>query len=457
MRRLLLLACLVACTAQAQALKQQDFAWRAPVEIPPAASLVRVELPASALVRLQSAQAGDVRVFNGGGEAVPFAWMATSQPGPAPVEEKTQPYRALPLYTVPAGARKTPGSMQVHVGGSQSVWVRIDGSPAPVAAAQPLDSVLFDTRSLKKKLSALDFEATLPANTPVRIAVSTSRDLAQWTPAPVRGRIYRFDGDRAPQNLRLDFEQPLPLEDQYVRVDWSGQAGVAVSSIAGVIAAPGAAPRRVRAALPASREASADAIEIATGFSTPIVGLALSTPRDNTLLPVRVLGRNNNSQPWVILAQAVVYRLGSGGEAMTNPPLELRGATVRQLRIVSTNGAAITPVELQAEAEFSPRQLVFLASGAPPFTLAAGRELTDAAALPAGTLIGMLGARKVDELPAAQLGPATQSPVVAEAQGWLPGIANRTAALWAVLLVGVAVLGAVAWSLMGQMKAKPQA
>ena len=42
-------------------------------EMPKAA--VRTELPAEALMRLQSSDARDVRVFNATGEAVPFALM----------------------------------------------------------------------------------------------------------------------------------------------------------------------------------------------------------------------------------------------------------------------------------------------------------------------------------------------------------------------------------------------
>ena len=441
--------------ANAQAPQASDFGWRAPIEVPQGASLMRVELPASALLRLQSPQANDVRVFNGSGEAVPFAWVAGPAPNSAP-EEKTQPYAALPLYSMPAGTRKAQGSVQVHVGGSQPVWVRVDGAPASAPEARPLDSVLFDTRALKKPLAAIDIDAAIPPNTPVRIDVSASRDLAQWTSVPVRGRIYRFEGQNAPDNRRLVFDQPVSLENQYLRINWSGQA-IAVNSVTGVVAPPGAQPRRVRASLPAPIESATDAVEITTNFSTPIMAIAVSTPRDNTLLPVRVTGRNNNSQPWVILGQTVVYRLGTGADAMANPPLELHGASVRQLRIVATNGGAIASAQLKAEVEFAPRQLVFVASGPAPFTLAAGRDNTPSVALPSATLTGMLGARKTDELPVAKLGEATETPIVMAGQGLIPGVPNRTAALWAVLLVGVAVLGGVAWTLMRQMKDSPKA
>jgi hypothetical protein len=438
-------------SAQTPLPQPAEFAWRAPVEVPAGAGLVRAELPASALVRIQTARAHDVRVFNSAGEAVPFAWVGPAQAEAAP-EQKTSPFSAMPLYTLPAGTRKPPGGVQVHVGGSQPVWVRVDGAAPDAAAspdARPVHAVLFDTRSLAKPFGAIDLDATVPPNTPVAVTVSTSRDLAQWTAAPVRGRIYRFDGERAPSNMRLAFEQPVEIEGRYLRVDWGNQAGVAVKGMTGVIAASAAQPRRVRAPLPPPREVSPDAIEIATGFSTPLAGIALSTPRENTLLPVRVLGRNDDSQFWVILGQTVVYRLNTG-EAMSNPPLDLHGASVRQLRIVSTNGAPIGPVQVHAEAEFAPRQLVFVTSGAPPFTLAAGRERAEAAALPSATLTGMLGAKKVEDLPQARIGAPVETP--APQPGWLGGWANRRTVLWAVLLGGVAMLAGVAWSLMRQMK-----
>jgi hypothetical protein len=442
---------LAACAAHAAALAPDSFSWRAPINMPAGASLVRVELPATALARLQTAAASDVRVFNASGEVVPFAWLPSPESARAP-EEKGASHRALPLFTLPASTRKPQGSVEVHVGGAQPVWMRIDGSAAG-ADARPLDSVLFDTRGEHKPLAAIDVEAQLPANTPVRIVASTSADLAQWTPVPVRGRIYRFDGEGAPVNMRLVFDPPVALEDRYLRLDWAGQEGITISAITAVPAAAALAPPRVRLALPALREAGTDAAELAAGFATPIAALALTTPRENTLVPVRVLGRNDVSQPWAPLGQTVVYRLGTGGDAMVNPPLQLQGASARQLRIVSTNGAALAPVQLHAEAEFTPRELVFVASGAAPFTLAAGREHADNAALPLPTLlVGTTGTGRSQNLPLATLGAAQESAPSSGGPEWLPALASKQTALWAVLLAGVAILGGVAWTLMRQMK-----
>ena len=95
------------------------------------------------------------------------------------------------------------------------------------------------------------------------------------------------------------------------------------------------------------------------------------------LVPVRVLGRNDRSQPWTVLANTVVYRLtnlaGNGRPAeQVNGPVELQGTSMREIRIeadAKTAGFAAAPdVALQ----FSPVQVVFLAGGPAPLTLAAG-------------------------------------------------------------------------------------
>jgi hypothetical protein len=448
--------------AHAETPPLREFAWRAPVVVPAGASLTRVELPAQALLRLQSRDARDVRVVNGAGEAVAFALMEPPRATPAPPAAKTARYPALPLFSPSAGARQPRGSTQVRVdgpGGQQSVWVRMDGTDT--AGAPKLNSVLFATKDERQLLSALDVQATLPSNAPVRMSVSSSADLAQWTALPVRGRLYRFDGAGAPANTTLEFEQPVKLEGRYLRLDWHGQQGVTVAGVTGVVAQAAQPPVRIRGDLPAPQAAGAGAVEIGTGFVTPLAALALTTPRNNELLPVRILGRNDASQPWRLLGQTVVYRLGTAGSESTNPPAAMHGASATRLRIESTNGSDLAAAQLQAVAEFEPVRLVFAATGAGPFEIAAGRANTAQAALPLAAIASALGTRKVEDLPAATVGAAVIQAADAGplARVWPGGEGpNKTTVLWAVLLAGVVLLAAVAWSLLRQLKrAEPPA
>ena len=447
-----LMLCAGLCRADAPA--PSDFAWRAPIQLPAATSMARVSLPAPALVQLQSSDARDLRVFNAAGEAVAFALMASPK-GPPPAVATTRSYPALPLYSSAAGVQRPKGSMQVRIeepGGQRSVWVQMSGGD--VAAAPRLNSVLLATKDESQSLGGLSVQGTLPANTPVAMSASISPDLAQWTPLAVRGRLYRFEGEGAPVNMTLEFERPVKLEGQFLRLDWGKQEGVSVSAVSGVIATAAPVRPRVRAELASPQAAGSGAVELTTGFLTPLAGLALVSPRANTLVPVRILGRNEASQPWRLLAQTVVYRLADAvGEAI-NPPVALNGASARWLRVEASNGADLTSAQLQATAEFEPVQLVFLATGEAPFQVAAGRAGTTPAALPLSTIASALGSRKPEELPAATIGTATVTkPYAGPLARFWPGAApGRTTVLWGVLLAGVLLLAGVAWSLLRQLR-----
>lgn len=454
----LVFAC--AGAARAESLRPGDFTWRAPLQAPAGAALVRTELPPQALLHVQTGDLRDLRVFNAAGEAVPFALLAPPAAGAPPPRVRTATAAALPLYGAADRARPAPGSTEVRIAdgaGQRSVWVRMDGGELP--GAPRLDSVLVDTRAQEQALDAIEIHGTLPANAPVHLRVASSADLGQWTTLPVRGRLYRFDGAGAPSNTMLEFERPQILQGRFLRLDWSGQAGVAVTGVTGLVAPGAARPERVRAPLPAARAAGPGALEIPTGFAMPMAGLVLETPVPNTLWPLRVLARNEASLPWRQVANTVVYRLANGERDATNPALAMAGVSARWLRLESSNGADLAQARLQASAEFHPVRLVFVASGQGPFELATGRAATPAAALPLATLAGTLGSRKLDDLPLASVGTPVVQPArpAAWAVLWPGGDPpGPTAVLWTVLVAGVLVLAGVAWSLLRQLKPPPE-
>jgi hypothetical protein len=458
------LAALACANALAQsAPAPAEFVWRATLEVPPQASLVRVPVPAGALARLQTRDASDLRVFDAQSQPVPFAF-STVPLAAEPPRQPTRAYAALPLYSAKADARAPKGSVQVRIneGGQQrSLWVQMTPSgPAAVApaAAQRLPSALFDTRGEKETITALRIQGQLPANAPVRVTLSTSSDLASWTPVAARGRLYRFEGDGAPANDTLELLQPLKLEKQYLRLEWDGQQGVTVDTVSGLIAP--AVPKRepVVAALPTPRADGNNALEWELGFATPLLKLEVTLQRPNTLVPLRILGRNQVSEPWRTLGHTVAWRLGEPGSETNSEPADLQRASVRWLRLEATHGMKLEAVPLTARAVFDPLQVVFVAGANGPFMLAAGRAETPRAALPLG-MIAAASTRKIDELPAAKVGAVQdQPPAPGALAAWLPrGVDTKTAVLWAVLGFGVLMLGAVAWSLLRQLKAPPAA
>lgn len=451
--------------AAAQDPQPREFAWRGTLEVPAQAALVRVPVPGDALARLQSPAAADLRVFDGQAQPVPFA-LGTPAKTADPPRTATAAFRALPLYAAKEGAPAPRGAVQVRVddgGQRQSVWVQVAPARTDAATAAPaprrLASALFDTRAQKDPIAALVVKAQLPANVPVRIGASTSPDLAQWTPVALKGRIYRFEGEGSPANDTLELHAPLALEGRYLRLEWSGQEGVQVDSVQALLPSAEAKMPKPGVALPAPHADGTQALEWQLGFATPVAALELVAGKPNTLLPVRILGRNQASEPWRTLGHTVVYRLGAGDQETTSSPAVLQRPSVRWLRVEATHGMRLDGAGLEARVQFDPVELVFVAGGSAPYVLAAGRASTASAALP----LGMLAAttpRKIPDLPAArvvsmQADPAAPAPAWAR---WMPrGVDSKSAGLWLVLALGVLVLGAVAWSLLRQLdRAKPR-
>lgn len=437
----------------------EDFQWRATVDTAGRSGLLRAALPADALMRVQSPAANDLRVFDRAGRSVPFALASPPQAAATP-ELATQEVLALPLHTARAGGALPSGALQVQIANGpqgQTVWVQAGPPAATTVASAVLPAALFDTRGLQQAVGALRIRATLPVNTPVLVTLSTSEDLATWTPVRAQGRLYRFEGEGAPANDRLELPEPLQLKKRFLRLDWAGQEGVTVQAVTGIVLPAQPVPQRPGVTLGAPRTDGSSALEWTLPSALPIVQLEIAPTQANSLVPVRILGRRQAGEPWRPLAQAVLYRLGSTGQESSNPPVTIAPASLRSLRIEATYGARLQDVPLQVVARFAPVDLVFVAGDQGPYTIAAGRADTAAAALPVG-MIAAASTTPLQDLPQARLtevrSAAAPAPSVIAAH--LPeGVDARSATLWAVLLVGVVVLGGVAWSLLRQVNAPP--
>jgi hypothetical protein len=452
--------------AAADAPLPSEFAWRGTLALPTGASLVRVDVPVPALLRMQNSAAHDLRVFNAAGAVVPFALLGSADVNRAALVVQTGSYKAYPLFAATSAEKAPRGGVEVRVesaGQHSTAWVRMDnadsGPDALAAGAQPLQAALFDMRTEKQALEALVLALELPHNALVPITVSTSADLKDWSTVATKGPLFQFDGADAPGSTTLELRQPLIVQGRYLRLAWNGQAGVNVRSLVGRVASTQTAPAPVRSALPLGTADGSNALHWTLPFATPLATLHLQAVQDNTLVPVRIQGRGDAAQPWRTLASSVVYRLDTVGQGSSNPPTPMHGASVRALRVETSQGAALPPGGLQATVEFAPLQLAFLASGAGPFTLAAGRTNTAPAAVDA-SLLGSVAPDRLNALPLATVASVEEQPAGAlagAATAWLPaGTSLRSVLLWLVLGLGVLVLGAVAYSLTRQLAARPR-
>jgi hypothetical protein len=190
------------------------------------------------------------------------------------------------------------------------------------------------------------------------------------------------------------------------------------------------------------------ALRFDLGAALPIVELELQWTSGTHVAPLRIQGRNADSEPWREIAPAVFYRLERPAGASVAPAIAVQ-AKQRYLRLLPDERAAALepgPARLVVKAQLA--SLVFAAQGQPPFRLLAGSPDAAPGALPAATLVPALDDERA-RFGRASLGEWAEAGDVAQQRdaeqrrsAWRPWL------LWSVLLAGVAGLGVMVWRLL---------
>ena len=322
---------------------------------------------------------------------------------------------------------------------------------------------------------SLALDVDLPPAQPVSFQVATSRDLTHWSPL-ASTVLYRAPAQNGAAGAAQLGSSTIhltgaDLKDQYLRVTWApAQGGV---DLAANVALRGATVTTSRSAAAAARptvqvnlptQNKPHELGFSLPFATPVAAIGITPQGSNVLVPVRVLGRNGNQQPWTSLAQAVVYSLQTAGVDQRSAAITLpsyQGNSWRDIRVeadTKTPGFTAPPA---VSVEFDPVQLVFVASGDAPFTLAAGLPATDAQAaasayLPLQSLVPGYQPAQENTLPLARTEVAAAGAANVPASVQAPDLSNKTSTktmvLWGVLLAGVLALGLMAWALARQTR-----
>jgi hypothetical protein len=437
--RLLALVLALALLAPASAASGDEsgaYAVHVTVTPAPGSSLQRVNLPASVLVAARNADLADVRIFNGEGKPVPIARSTA----PAVRRRRTLALPVMPILGPEDSLGAAGISLRIENSRGASV-VRVDGSPQSGGTAKLL-GVLLDTRRIADPVAGLSLELTTPTGQPVTFTIEHSADLDTWEPLAAKV-VYHAAPPVGSETIGFPEQD---LRGRYVRVTWQSTsqllAPVTVKSSAAVVihaSASGPAPRAVL-----SVPADPRTIEFTLPFAAPVAALEIVSTGEDMVVPVRILGRNEPEQPWTPLATGSVFRVTGTGEDRANPAFDLRGTRLRTLRIEADARSAGFTAPPRIAARFAPVQLLFLASGPGPYTLAAGRAGAQAAFLPAGDLAQASGVAP-SAAPLATIAGAADPVVAALAAD--EGTPWRRWTLWAVLLAGTALLAAMVWLL----------
>ncbi|MES2943016.1 MAG: DUF3999 domain-containing protein [Pseudomonadota bacterium] len=434
-----------------------SYALRLPVVLAPGtadAALQRLQLPARALVSLQSAAYADVRIFNAQGQPVP---MALSQLASTPMERQSV---TLPAYPILGASDQTTGtfdgfSLRIEEHQGKRVVLVNTGSPAAkTTAPQKIWGALLDARAVKQSVLGVDLDVDIPPGQPISFKLQASPDLKNWQTL-ADTVLFRPDGAAASLGS-AGFELPsLPVEGRYLRISWTNATGqlAPVSLRAATLVTSSGQPRipRVTATLASQALASPHELGFSLPFSTPVAALDILPQGENVLVPIRVLARQSG-QPWTLLASTVAYRMRLGGKLQTSGAVDLPALSgFRDFKLEADKKTPGFTAPPDISVMFEPVQIVFLASGSGPYTLATGLPNTASAYLPLPSLIPGYQPGQENTLPLANLtSPATSSGALVNAAPASETTPTRSLMLWGVLLAGVLALAVMAWVLLKQ-------
>ena len=431
--RVVALLALAALPAIAQA---PAFLSSAPLEISGGDALHRATLPFEAYrdARLDLA---DVRIVNAGGEQVPYAWAGDLDP----VRDAAAPI-VLPLFALARAQTETSVGDEVTVRTQDGTLIavrsrRIVKSP-PRAAAY-----LLDASQVKPAISALSFSWNAgPGTEVVTLRIEASEDLKAWSPVAT-GPVVKVEGSgRFLTQPRVEF---APRQSKYYRVRWDAPTFALAEVRAEPAATTKPAPRLARMATGTAGPKPGEVI-FDLGARLPVEAVRIVPADTNAVLSVTLFARNDPEQPWRMVANAPFYRLSREGGEVHSPAIEIGKHPARYWMARMEAGSSKGPPPA-LEAQWRSAQLVFVARGARPFSIAFGKGASTPGALPLTTVMPNYERGMEMRLSEAKVGAVASGPPPTRWDRLVGEINAKRLALWAILLAGVAFLGFMAWRL----------
>ncbi len=425
----LALGVLVAAAPAAQSDDPHAYAMRIPIVVGSGSTVQRLAIPAAALAASRTANLADVRVFDAADRPMPIARVAPAA-GPA------QRYDLVTLPILGAADALTITGVSLRLDGEgHARATQIDGTPA----GRPTDSVilgaLLDARAIKQSARALLLDADMPEAQPVTFTVEASADLKDWRPLAEQ-IVYRTPG-HTPPRLNLG---DAALEDEYIRITWRAAsrllAPVTVRKATLLTRPPAAAAVSIAASLPPLGDAHA--AEFAMPSASALDTIQIVPTGTDMIIPVRIFGRDDRERSWTLLGTGTAVAVTTSATATRS--IALNGGRYRMIRIeADARSSGFTSPPL-IHLGFSPRAILFVAAGKPPYILASGRAGATDLYLPAETVMTQASNGSVSSATVRAPQGTLQLAAVSDANAL-----RRQMLLWTILLVATALLAAMAW------------
>jgi hypothetical protein len=445
-------SCMTAASLAAAPPSKNDYASGMSVDASYSQPMIETVLPEEVYRAVTRGDLGDLRVFNSEGLPVPHAFCSAPRSAEPKVTEQ-----ALQVFVLRGREQVyTSGSrVDVETSGGTRVGVRDSEQPTPDVVSGLLH--IIDARGTKQPLRAIRFDWSTPDGvSEVRVRIESSDDLDRWqTIVPASTLLLAQQGA---QELRRERIELPPRQYEYLRVQRIDRGPpLAINAVMAeqVAAAEEIEPvwfNAVRTASKQSDELLFDAEHLA-----PVSYARLRLPQQNSSVSVTVQSRPDDESPWRTRWTGESYVIVTDTTRRESPPARFEPTSDRYWRVRVLKDAQVYQGS-GLELGYRPARLRFLAQGSGPFTVAFGsRRAEIASPAQCDGLLAAVSAPDRERMIEQGFTGQVMSLGGSEALEPLPKETPlKVVVLWAVLVVGVAILVAMALSLLKRVR-KPAA
>ena len=456
MNFLLILAILIgADQAFAEEPTTADFSTGIYLDLDGTGPLYSVELPLEVYRTVRRPDLGDVRVFNEAGEAVPHGFRTVAGTSEALRQNQEIPF--FPLYDTATALGPADLAMRVTRNTAGTI-VNIEAGGRQEPGEPQVTGYLLDLSGIKWMLGELAFEWRAGQDTSIiNVRLQHSNDLQHWNPLVAAATLADLQhGGQRVEKKKIS----LPHRPQnYLLLTWqsSGQPLRFTQIIGHSQTMQSLQPRQW-----ADLENGVVRVmerELAVLYSTtlrlPASSAQVVFHDKNSLARVALQSRASDKERWTTRCEQVFYSLSFAASEVQNEPCVFAPTADSLWRaLVREDGAGIAgrsriPV---LQLGWVPSELLFLARGAPPFVLAFGSaKLQDQEKKEAGQMLMQAVDNAKDAVGQARLGKRIELGGEKALQPLPAPLPWKKWMLWAILLIGVGLLAAMARSLIREM------
>lgn len=420
------------------------FAHRLPLVVDGGEGLYRLELPAAVHQGVAQANLSDLRVVNGAGESVPFAFLPPGAPS-----EQSRERQPLGLFRVHAAKGARLDGLDLKLESGNGVTRLQISTSKPTTVTPVLAAYVLDATKLELPIRALVIDG-LPEDTMTAVSVDASDDLRNWRSVAVNAPLVHLAAGaaRVMQN-RVEIGSS---KVKYLRLSWpSSMPAITLTAVSADLGAEVLGPTRRNVQIAGARQTDAPLdYMFDLGGRFPVDSLRITLDTANTLAPVEVFSRARPADLWRPVANTVLYRMTRGDREFSSPAVMVNSNRDRYWLVrTEARGGGIGAATPTLEASWVPVQIAFVPRGAAPYALIFGHHQASPGALALETVVPGYRVGAALTLPEARLAraagdaPQTVSPPPVPA----PPRDIKAWTLWGVLAVGLLVLGMMAWRL----------